>query len=64
VDAVNALVEEHAALNAEKLARSGAPERHLFVLIDSGEAAAWSAMLDGEPPKQARSCQPPLPLPG
>jgi hypothetical protein len=41
VDAVNALVEDHAALNAEKLARSGTAERHLFVLVDSGEAAAW-----------------------
>jgi hypothetical protein len=50
-EAVNAVVEEHAARNAEKLARSGRAERHLFVLFDSGEAEAWSVMLDGEPPE-------------
>jgi hypothetical protein len=48
---VNAVVEDHAARNAEKLARSGRTERHLFVLFDSGEAAAWSVMLGGEPPE-------------
>jgi hypothetical protein len=51
--AVNAVVEDHAARNAEKLTRSGKPARHLFVLLDSGEAAAWSALLDGDPPKRA-----------
>jgi hypothetical protein len=51
--AVNAVVEDHAARNAEKLARSGMPERHLLVLFDSGEAAAWSVMLDGEPPESS-----------
>jgi hypothetical protein len=50
-EAVNAVVEVHAARNAEKLARSGRAERHLFVLFDSGEAEAWSVMLDGEPPE-------------
>jgi hypothetical protein len=48
-EAVNAVVEDHAARNAEKLARSGKSERHLFVLIDSGEATAWSTLLDGDP---------------
>jgi hypothetical protein len=51
-EAVNAVVEDHDTRNAEKLARSGKSERHLFVLIDSGEAAAWSALLDGDPPKR------------
>jgi hypothetical protein len=51
--AVNAVVQDHAVRNAEKLARSGKSERHLFVLLDSGEAAAWSALLDGDPPKRA-----------
>jgi hypothetical protein len=32
-EAVNAVVEDHAARNAEKLARSGKSERHLFVLM-------------------------------
>jgi hypothetical protein len=50
-EAVNAVVEDHASRNAEKLARSGRAERHLFVLFDSGEAQAWSVMLDGEPPE-------------
>jgi hypothetical protein len=49
-EAVNAVVEDHAARNAGKLARSGRAERHLFVLFDSGEAEAWSVMLDGGPP--------------
>ena len=35
----------------KKLARSGRAERHLFVLLDSGEEVAWSVMLDGEPPE-------------
>jgi hypothetical protein len=52
-EAVNAVVEDHAARNAEKLARSGRAERHLFVLLDSGEAQAWSVMLDGGPPEAA-----------
>jgi hypothetical protein len=34
-EAVNAVVEDHAARNAEKLTRSGRAERHLFVLFDS-----------------------------
>jgi hypothetical protein len=50
-EAVSAVVEDHAARNAEKLIRSGRAERHLFVLFDSGEAEAWSVMLDGEPPE-------------
>jgi hypothetical protein len=50
-ETVNAVVEDHAARNKEKLARSGRAERHLFVLLDSGEAEAWSVMLDGEPPE-------------
>jgi hypothetical protein len=50
-EAVNAVVEDHAVRNAEKLARSGRAERHLFVLFDSGEAEAWGVMLDGEPPE-------------
>ena len=50
-ETVNAVVEDHAARNAEKLARSGRAGRHLFVLFDSGEAEAWSVMLDGEPPE-------------
>jgi hypothetical protein len=50
-ETVNAAVEDHAARNAEKLARSGRAERHLFVLFDSGEAEAWSVMLDGEAPE-------------
>jgi hypothetical protein len=50
-ETVNAVVEDHAARNAEKLARSGRAERHLFVLLDSGEEEAWSVMLDGELPE-------------
>jgi hypothetical protein len=50
-ETVNAMVEDHAARNAEKLARSGRAERHLFVLLDSGEEEAWSVMLDDEPPE-------------
>jgi hypothetical protein len=50
-EAVNAVVEDHAVRNAEKLARSGRAERHLFVLLDSGEEVAWSVMLDDEPPE-------------
>ena len=50
-ETVNAVVEDHAARNAEKLARSGRAERHLFVLLDSGQEEAWSVMLDGEPPE-------------
>jgi hypothetical protein len=50
-EAMNAVVEDHAARNAEKLARSGRAERHLFLLFDSGEAEAWSVMLDGGPPE-------------
>ena len=50
-ETVNAVVEDHAVLNSEKLARSGRAERHLFVLLDSGQEEAWSVMLDGEPPE-------------
>jgi hypothetical protein len=48
---VNRVVEDHAQRNAEKLARSGCDERHLFVLFDLGEMEAWSVIRDGEPPE-------------
>jgi hypothetical protein len=50
-ETVNAVVEDHAQRNQEKLARSGCAERHLFVLFDFGELEAWSVLRDGELPE-------------
>jgi hypothetical protein len=44
-EAVNHAVERHASANAEKLARSGHDERHLFVLIETISFEASSALV-------------------
>jgi hypothetical protein len=44
-EAVNQAVECHALANAEKLARSGRDERHLFVLIEEISLEASSALV-------------------
>ena len=49
-EAVNHAVERHASANAEKLARSGHDERHLFVLIETISFEASSALVSRMPP--------------
>jgi hypothetical protein len=49
-EAVNAVVEDQALRNADKLARSGRTERHLFVLVDFGATSAWLGLLERDPP--------------
>jgi hypothetical protein len=44
-EAVNDAIERHASANAEKLARSGRDERHLFVLIETISFEASSALV-------------------
>jgi hypothetical protein len=50
-EAVNHAVERHASVNAEKLARSGHEERHLFVLIETISFEASSALVARKPPE-------------
>jgi hypothetical protein len=49
-EAVNHAVERHASANAEKLARSGHDERHLFVLIETISFEASSALVSRKLP--------------
>ena len=50
-EAVNHAVERHAAANAEKLARSGHDERHLFVLIETISFEVSSALVSRRLPE-------------
>jgi hypothetical protein len=50
-EAVNHAVERHASANAEKLARSGHDERHLFVLIETSSFEASSALVSRRLPE-------------
>ena len=50
-EAVNHAVERHASANAEKLAKSGQDERHLFVLIETISFEASSALVSRKPPE-------------